>query len=434
MRYKIIYTAVLAVLTFQLTAQKKINFEEALSLTLENNYDIRIASVNEEIAVNNASSANNNYLPTVEGIGDVNWNYLEGENRLITRDQTFDANSAYNYSAAIIARYTLFDGRGRRYNFLQSKENLRFTQLQLELIVQNTILELSRVYHEVARLEENVEFLERSVSVSKDRLQRAEYSYEYGQVNKLEVLNATVDLNADSIALITGLQQLENLKRNLNFIMGQEVDQEIIVDNQVDIQQNIQKEDVLNSTQERNIDLKLAKSSLQINQLAIGSAKSNWMPNLNANAGYYYNGTENPNGAFVIGSNNFGPQAGLSLSWTLFNGRNNVAVKNAKLNLKSQEIEQESIQQNVLSQALNAYTSYKNLLFILRSQEDNVKTAQDNFQRSENSYQLGQINSIDFRLAQLNLLNTAQALIQAKYDAKNAELELLAIMGALLEE
>lgn len=426
--------SLLAVVVFTTAqAQEKIDFEQALTLTLANNYDIRLAGVNEEIATNNASKANNNYLPTVVGGANGNWNYYEGENRLVDREQSFEANSAYNYGASVVASYTLYDGFGRRYNYLQSKENLKFTQLQQQQIVQNTILELSQIYHEVARLAESVDFLERSVSISKDRLKRAEYNYKFGQANKLEVLNAKVDLNTDSINLINGLQQLTNQKRNLNFVMGRSIQQELSVTNKVDIKQNIIEAEVLAAMEQKNVDLRLAKSNLQLNQLAVGSSKSNWLPTLDANAGYYYNGNENPNGAFVIGSNNFGPQAGLSLNWTLFNGSNNVAVKNAKLNLKSQKIAQESTAERIRSQALNAHTVYKNSLFILRTQADNVLTAEDNFKRSETAYQLGQINSIEFRTAQLNLLQAEQALSQAKYTAKNAELQALAIMGELVE-
>ena len=103
------------------------------------------------------------------------------------------------------------------------------------------------------------------------------------------------------------------------------------------------------------------------------------------------------------------------------------------MGLKSSQIEQQSLEQNIKSQAMNAFATNRNLLFVLRSQRDNVATAQDNFKRSEESYKLGQINSVEFRQAQLNLLNAEQALSKAKYDAKNSELQVLAVMGALVK-
>ena len=306
------------------------------------------------------------------------------------------------------------------------------SELQLQLTIQNTILELSRIYYEVARLEESTVALQNALSISKERKKRAEYAYEYGQVKQLDVLNAKVDLNADSIALMTGIQQLENLKRNLNFIMGQTIEQEIQLDSITPVFELFVESEVLLAAEEKNLQLQLIEKNKSLNEYSIGASQASWLPTIGANAGYNYRGQDDPNGAFVLGSQNFGPQAGLSLSWNLFNGSTNTQVKNAKLSLKSSQIEQQSLEQNIKSQAMNSYATYRNLLFVMRASRDNVATAEDNFNRSEESYKLGQISSVEFRQAQLNLLNAEQALSKAKYDAKNAELQVLAVMGALV--
>ena len=58
-----------------------------------------------------------------------------------------------------------------------------------------------------------------------------------------------------------------------------------------------------------------------------------------------------------------------------------------------------------------------------------METNNVNFSRTEEQFKLGQITSIEFRLAQVNLLNAKSNLNQAKYDAKNAELFLLQLTG-----
>jgi len=433
MNYK--YSIVILFIFLGITSwsQDQLTFDKALELTLANNYSISMAKVNEEIAINNASKANNDFLPTVSASGAYNWTYFDGENRLITETRQFDANNSYNYNASATVSYTIFNGLGRRYTYLQNKESAVLSQLQLQFVVQNTVIELASIFHEVARLEENIEFLNQAVTISIDRLTRAEYQYDYGQAKKLDVLNAKVDLNTDSINLINGLQQLENSKRDLNFVMGQEVSQEIRVDNKIAIRSDLVKDEVVSSAESQNLQLKINENNLKINEYAIGASKSTWLPSINANAGYQYRGTEDPNGAFLIGSRNYGPQAGLSLNWTIFNGSNQTKIQNAKLSFMNQQIEQKSLGQQIKSQALNSFTTYKNQLFILNSQSDNVATARDNFNRSKDAFTLGQINSIEFRQAQLNLLSAEQALSKAKYDAKNAEFQVLAVMGKLVE-
>ena len=46
-------------------AQDSLSFNDALAFTLLNNYDIKIAEVNEDVATNNATRGANNYLPTI---------------------------------------------------------------------------------------------------------------------------------------------------------------------------------------------------------------------------------------------------------------------------------------------------------------------------------------------------------------------------------
>ncbi len=55
------------------------------------------------------------------------------------------------------------------------------------------------------------------------------------------------------------------------------------------------------------------------------------------------------------------------------------------------------------------------------------------FWQTVEQYKLGQINSIDFRNAQRNLLSAEVGLTQAKFDAKRAELLLYQISGKITE-
>ena len=81
---------------------------------------------------------------------------------------------------------------------------------------------------------------------------------------------------------------------------------------------------------------------------------------------------------------------------------------------------------------LNALGIYENRLQIFQIQEQNVVTNQNNFERSKEQFQLGRITSIEFRQAQINLLNAQTNKNLAKYDAKLAELQLLQLTGQLL--
>ena len=80
----------------------------------------------------------------------------------------------------------------------------------------------------------------------------------------------------------------------------------------------------------------------------------------------------------------------------------------------------------------NAWENYKNRLFVLQAQAQNVQTNENNFNRTQEKFKFGQVNSIEFRQAQLNLLNAELSRNRAKYLAKLSEFQLLKLSGELL--
>lgn len=416
-------------------AQDLLTREEAAKLTLQYNYDIQVAQKTIETAKNNASIYNSGFLPSANVAGGGQITYNAGENQTVQGDFKFDPAEAYNYNASLGINYVIFNGLGRSYNYKQLKEQHNLSELQAKQIIENTLISLSTSYFQIAQLTENAEILKSALSISKQRLKRSQYNYEYGQATQLDVLNSEVDVNNDSINLLNTLQQLDNAKRNLNLIMGRTLENDFTVDTNVVFNLPLSKEELAAKALERNVRVEQTQSQLRNSEFAIKASRAGWFPSLSANAAYAYQGQQNPNGAFLTGSTSYGPQAGLSLSWNIFDGgTTKTRMQNAKIALESQKIQQERTSVTVQRDVMNAHSSYENALFVLQAQQANLATTQRNFDRSNEMFKQGQITSIEFRQAQLNMLNAQSSYSQAKYNAKNAELQLKQLAGILLEE
>ena len=425
---------VILLLPSTISAQEMLSRDEAMKLALEYNYDIQVAQKSIESAKNNASIYNSGYLPTATAAGNGQITYNAGENQTVQGDFSFDPAEAYNYSASVGLNYVIFNGLGRMYNYKQLKEQHNLTELQAKQIIENTMLQLSNAYFEIARLAENISILKTALDISKTRQTRAEYSYEYGQGTQLNILNAEVDVNNDSINLLNTKQQLENAKRNLNLITGRSLDTDFTIDTNVVFTMAFDADELTARALERNIQIAQTKSQLKNSEYAIKASRAGWFPALSANAAYAYQGQNNPNGAFLTGNESYGPQAGLSLSWNIFDGgTTKTRTQSAKIAMETQLIQQEQTTFTVQRDVLNAYSTYQNALFVLQAQQANLETAQRNFDRTDEMYKQGQITSIEFRQAQLNQLNAQGSYSQAKYSAKNAELQLKQLAGVLLE-
>ena len=432
---KIYLSIVVVLLSLQVKGQKILTKKEALQIALEHNYGIKVANNNVEIAKNNASIYNSGFLPSITTNAGANY---DNSNQEIERQDgtvtNIDGAETKTYNASVNLNYTIFDGLGRKYDYKQLKETHNLTELQARETIENTYLQLFNVYFQIARLSENTKNLEETLNISNLRLQRAKYQYDYGQSTRLELLNAEVDVNNDSINFINTRQQYINAKRDLNIILGVKQDINYSVETEVNFINLLSYEELLSKAVENNVELEQQEKNINISKYNIKANKGSYLPTLGLTSSYGWNKSDNPASSFLAGSVINGFKAGVNVSWNIFDGGNTkTKVSNAKIALQNQEILKEQQVETLENILKNTSEDYFNKLLILRAQEQNVITTQNNFDRTEERYKLGQVSSIEFRQAQINLLNTQTALNNAKYDAKLIELQLLQLSGQLLD-
>lgn len=414
-------------------SQDVLQKSEAISIAMENNFDIQIATNNVSVAKNNASVENSNYLPSVTGGAGANYATSDGT---ITpksgEEQTFYNNETQGYSASLGLQYTVFDGFGRSsYNKIL-KSNFQISELQARFMIETTILGIFDSYYEVARLSQDVANQKQTMAISRVRLQRAKYGFEYGQGSQLDILNAEVDYNNDSITYLTNSQLLANEKRNLNFRLGRDVSIDFSVDTTLVYDDQLTLQTLTTHSKENNVTLLQQLLLLDNAKYNVTNVGSNAIPKLSVNANYEWNDNHLGATSFNDRATTFGPYLGASLNWNIFDGGSTrIRKQNSKIELENQSINLDKERLNVERNLSNAWTAYQTALFVKNAQQKNVETAKANFDRSVDQYKLGQISNIVFRQAQLNLLNAQLALSQAKYLAKTAELFVLQISGDL---
>ncbi len=409
---------------------------EAIALTLNNNYGIAIADNNVLVSENNADLLNSGYLPTVFGLAGMNYTV---EDQRTDRDDgesfVLEGAQSESYNASVNLDYTLFDGLGRLYNFKRLKESYNLSKLEARETIENTMLQLFSVYFEVARLTENVEILEQTLEISKNRVKRAGYQFDYGQNTKLEVLNAEVDVTNDSINLMNTRQSLLNTKRDLNVVLARDLKLNFNVDTLVSFIPKLELDSFLEMAKENNVRLLQSNSNIALSEYDIRISKAKFLPTVGLTGSYGWNESISPASAFFTGSTrqNTGFQGGLNLRWNLFDGGSSVTqLKNAKILKDNQILLKQQVEIEVQRDIANALGNYENLIAVYNIQEQNVVTNKNNFERSRERFNLGQITSIEFRQAQINLINAETNKNLAKYEAKLAELQLLQQVGQLL--
>lgn len=434
MKTRLMFLSVLLAVFNAMAQQQILTPNEAVTLALSNNYGIKLANNQLEVANNNASILNSGYLPTITGNAGTTYNIDNAEAEFSNGNVTvLNGAESSRYNAAVNLNYVLFDGLGRSYNYKQLKERYHLTELQVRETIENTVYQLFTIYYNVAQLTENTLALNQTLDISNDRLVRAKYQFDYGQSTKLGVLNAEVDINNDSINVINAKQQLTNFKRDLNVILGNVIENDFEVDTAINLDGLFNKDELFEKAKTRNIALLQIEKNINIAGYDIKSGRSNYLPTIGLTGTYAWNKSNNNAASFLAVSTNTGVSGGLNLSWNLFDGGSTITrVKNAQINLENQKLQKEQLLIDIERNFNNAWDDYQNKFKIYIIQENNIVTSQNNFDRTREKFNLGQVNSIEFRQAQLNLLNAELSRNQAKYQAKLAELQMLQISGELL--
>lgn len=424
----------LLLINTQLFSQDTLDIEQAIKYALENNFEIQIASKDVAVAKNDANIGNAGMLPSISVAAGYNESTSDSRTELATGDVIEGtAASSSNANASVSLSYTLFDGLAMFYNYKILKSQYSLSDLQARSITETAILNLINLYYAAARLQQNYIIANESVKLSNERVERMKNLSALGAASKLDLLNAEVDLNTDKANLQQIQLDLENAKRNLNYAMVKNLDDTFFLSQRIQINEKLMLAELKSNLEASNIAIQMAKQNQQLYNLNLKLARSGRFPILSLGSDYGI--LENRNDAgFTNYSQSTGFSAGLTLSYSIFNGfRINNSIQDAKISIEKTKLEYEQTLKQAETNLLNAFATYQNKLNTLTLEKENLSTAELNFKKSKDMYDLGQLTSTQLREAQLNLIKAKARISDAAYTTKIAEAELLQLSGQLVK-
>ncbi|MEX1131942.1 MAG: TolC family protein, partial [Flavobacteriales bacterium] len=269
--------------------------------------------------------------------------------------------------------------------------------------------------------------------ISNDRYQRLEDRATLGGSGRLEVLNALVDLRADSATFVLAQQRLQRTAHDLDVLLGRRPFGVFEVSRSVVFAQDLDQERLVSEALSRNVQLLSTTASLRAADVDARRAKAFMWPRLDLNAGYGITDQQNEVG-IILGTYNRGLNAGINLSIPVFDGgRVRTQVESARLRADNASLAEEQARLQVERDVRNAYVSWSAQRQVLRIQQQAEGTAAINFERTSDLFFAGQLTGLQFRQAQLDLANAQRQAVVAGFDTKVAELQLLQASGGLLE-
>ena len=419
-------------------AQQQITLQEAFELAVENNHNIRVQMIRREQSENSVFRGGAGQLPSLGIVGDAEFSRNDADLDIANFNTdgppqiesiSIDGSESKVYNAALQLNYTLFDGFRGRYRFQQLQSQNESTKLNARIAIENTLLSVADAYLSVLSEQDNVDILRQNLEISQNRLDRVREDRRSGTATNLDVLNAEVNYNADVIELSAAEVELEAATRLLIFQLGLENEQSVEPANDFPTNQNLELQELLNSTMSQNAAILLAEEQQSNAEFGRNISKAARYPNISLRGSYGYFRQE------IDASNlpkleTLGFTAGVTLRYNIFNGRQvQREIENRQLDVQSASIQLESIRQEVQTEVQNVYARYRNTLQQLELAEINVETAKRNFDNSNEAFRVGQITSIELREAQLNLRNEMLRRNNLSFAVKQQELSLMVLSG-----
>ncbi len=426
------FLALILMLVGCVHAQSLLTLEDAVKIALENNYAIRMARNDAQVSQTNVAIGNAGMFPKVTAsFTDSNGIQHLSQTRADGTVNSVDNAKSSNISYGANLDWTVFDGfkMFARYDQLKALQQLGESQMKLKIL--DRIGAVNTMYFDLVQQQLQLSALDTALVISKQRLTLAQNRYSIGKASKLEVLNAQVDLNADTSALLKQKELFTQTKTQLNQLLARDITTDFKVSEEIQVDPKLDLAELTALAQKQNPQLESLLISKKVAELQLKQTKANRYPTVKVNTGYNFSEAKSELG-FTTQSSARGLNYGLSATLNLFDGNSqNRNEKIAKLTVENSKLALEEQQQALQTQLALAYQTYQTQLQLSELEEKNVQIAQQNLNITLDKFRIGTITTFEFRTAQLNFVEAKTRYSNTLYQAKLAEIGLRELAGNL---
>lgn len=415
-----------------------LTLQEAISAALEKSYQIRIFKSQEQIARTDYSTAKASFFPNLTGnltnnsnLQNLRQEFLDG----LRPPQNLYGITNKNTQVGVALNWTVFNGFGNFIAYDRLGEVVKISEVNTRANIEAMVADVATAYYDVIRQLQQLVSLRQALDISRDRLELARANFEVGTRSRVDFLSAQVDYNADSSALVTQQQNVRNAKVLLNTLIVRDPATEFAVRDTIIVKTDISLEQLRQSLNTNNPQLIAAALNRRVANLNVRLARSQRLPTVNLVGGYNFTNIDNQGGFGVRSARNDALVYGIQASVPIFTGFNQRRlIANAQTSALISEY-QESDQRLLLQQALEqTYSQYRNSLILVNLEVESYKIANQNVDIAFERYRVGNSTAVEFRDVQRNAVAAETRLINAEFNTKLAEIELLRLSSQILQQ
>ncbi len=423
--YSLIAAALMLVVFTGAKAQQTWSLQKCIDYALENNIQIKQQALNSEYYSNQHNQAKFNRLPNLNAGFQNNMNY----GRTIGSDNTYLDINSNSTSGSLSSNVTLWNGFTLKNSIKMAEMDLRASLEEMQKAKDDIMLNIAASYLEILFADELLIVTEDLLKITQLQIDRTGKLVEAGSLAKgslLEIeaqyareeLNVVNAQNRVQLAYLSLYQFLE-LPSTESFKIEKPVLPEISANMSM-----LNSMDVFKNAVQIRPAVKGAEFKLESARKQLLIAKGNLLPTLTF-GGNYYNFYNNKYTTFRGAKIEFSDQLksnerfgfGATLNIPIFNRyQAQTGVSNAQIQVENTELQLQSTKNLLRKDIEQAYTNALAAFKRYVANQKAVVSSKEAFRYTEEKFNVGMINSVEYNQVKNNLTNAQSNLLQAKYE------------------
>lgn len=401
-------------------AQEQWSLQKCIDYALENNIQIQQGELNSEYSKNQLSQAKSNRLPNLN----ARFNNSTSFGRSLSLDNTYKNVNSNRTDGNIGTEITLWNGSILNNQIKKANLDLKASLQNLQKAKDDIMLLIASAYLEILFSEELVTIAVDQMEVTKLQIDRTSKLVDAGSLAKGSLLEIEAQLAREELQLVNEQNRLQLAYLNLYQLLELPSTESFKIEKptlpMVGANQSmLNSMDLFKTAVGMRPEIKSAELSLLSAEKELEIAKGNQYPSLSLGANYYneYYGDKEASSFSEQFKNNKRYGFGFTLNVPIFN-RHQVknGISNAELQRLNRELELQSTKNTLRKDIEQAYTNALAALKRYGANDKAVVSMVEAFRYTEEKFNVGMINSVEYNQSKNNLTKAKSDLLQAKYD------------------
>lgn len=443
---RIIITIFLFLLPVLSLGQMSITVEDAVRIALDNNYQLKQAKNNLDLAETEVMSAYADFLPSINA--SFNGNQRVGQ-QFDPSSFTFGDLTIYSMSGGLSSSVPIFNGFRNINNLRRSETQRSFQGEQLDRLRQNIIFTTASRFLQVVLNQELLEISRQNLSVSMQQLQRIEAQVEVGARPTVDLLNQASVVANDELAVVQRENALTTSMAQLMRVMQDDSGTNyILVMPETDdlnlIPVNLELNALIEMALQSRSDLRAQMLAIERAEYDRSIVRATLLPSINASFGIngsYSDQYRDPITREPLGfsdqffDRNVNRFIGFNVQIPLFNNLNRrTSYQQAQISLKNSRLELDNVRLQINEEVRQAYNDYISIVQQLESTERALAAAERAYETERQRYEVGASTLIELNQANANFVQAQSNRIQAVYNFVFQEKVLDFFLGRLTDQ